>query len=98
MLFLDWRFFPVFDALDPASAFVGRYDIGLVLTSLLIAILAAFVALSISGRIVAAGSQRARLAWATPGATSMGGANWSMRFIGMLPFPSPCAVPTDPAA
>src|SRR5258708_37244841 len=97
MLFLDWRFFPVFDALDPASAFVGRYDIGLVLTSLLIAILAAFVALSISGRIVAAGSQRARLAWATAGAISMGGGIWSMHFIGMLAFSLPCGVAYDPA-
>src|SRR5260221_4251684 len=96
MLFLDWRFFPVFDALDPASAFVGRYDIGLVLTSLLIAILAAFVALSISGRIVAAGSQRARLAWATAGAISMGGGIWSMHFIGMLAFSLPCGVAYDP--
>jgi signal transduction histidine kinase/CheY-like chemotaxis protein/HPt (histidine-containing phosphotransfer) domain-containing protein len=96
MLLLDWRFLPVFDALDPASAYAGHYDLVLVSTSLLIAILAAFVALSISGRIVAAASQRARLAWATAGAISMGGGIWSMHFIGMLAFSLPCGVAYEP--
>ena len=96
-MFLDWRFLPFFQALDPASAYAGAYNVGLVVTSFLIAILAAFVALSIAGRIAAAGTQRARLAWASAGALSMGGGIWSMHFIGMLAFTLPCGVSYDPA-
>jgi signal transduction histidine kinase len=95
MLHLDWRFFPVFDSLDPITAYRGSYDSGLVATSLAIAILAALVALSISGRITAAGSPRARWAWATAGAISMGGGIWSMHFIGMLAFSLPCGISYD---
>jgi two-component system sensor histidine kinase/response regulator len=96
MLHLDWHFIPVTDTLDPATAFPGSYNAGLVATSFVIAILAAFVALSISGRIVAATSRRARLAWASAGAISMGGGIWSMHFVGMLAFSLPCGVSYDP--
>jgi PAS domain S-box-containing protein len=97
MLNLDWRFFPVFDHLDPATAYRGTYDMGLVATSVAIAILAAFVALSISGRIVAAATPQARYAWASAGAISMGGGIWSMHFIGMLAFSLPCGIAYDAA-
>jgi signal transduction histidine kinase/DNA-binding response OmpR family regulator len=96
MLNLDWHFHPVVDSLDPATALPGTYDLGLVATSLAIAILAAFVALSISGRIVAATTPRARYAWASAGALSMGGGIWAMHFIGMLAFSLPCGVTYDP--
>ncbi len=96
MFALDWRFFPVFEKLEPATAFPGTYDIGLVITSVAIAILAAFVALSISSRIVASTSQRAKWAWASAGALSMGGGIWSMHFIGMLAFSLPCGISYDP--
>ncbi|MBI1777366.1 MAG: response regulator [Proteobacteria bacterium] len=95
MLELDWRFFPVYDAIDRATAYLGAYDLALVATSVVIAILAAFVALSISGRIVAAATQRGRWAWATAGALSMGGGIWSMHFIGMLAFSLPCGITYD---
>src|ERR1700747_1996048 len=93
---LDGHFFPVFDRLDPASAYPGTYNLGLVVTSVAIAILAAFVALSISGRIVAATTARARYAWASAGAISMGGGIWSMHFVGMLAFSLPCGITYDP--
>src|SRR5437899_6196949 len=96
MLNLDRHFFPVFDRLDPAAAYPGTYNLGLVATSVAIAILAAFVALSISGRIAAATTSRARWAWATAGAISMGGGIWSMHFIGMLAFELPCGITYDP--
>jgi PAS domain S-box-containing protein len=96
MLNLDWHFFPVFDRLDPATAYRGTYNLGLVATSVAIAILAAFVALSISGRIVAATTPRARYAWASAGAISMGGGIWSMHFVGMLAFSLPCGITYDP--
>jgi NO-binding membrane sensor protein with MHYT domain len=54
MLHLNWRFLPLHDAVDPATAYQGVYHPALVATSLAIAILAACVALSISVRIVAA--------------------------------------------
>src|ERR1700739_4549749 len=96
MLNLDWHFYPVFDGLDPATAYPGTYSLGLVITSVAIAILAAFVALSISGRIVAAKSPRARYAWASAGAISMGGGIWSMHFVGMLAFSLPCGITYEP--
>jgi PAS domain S-box-containing protein len=96
MLNLDQHFFPVFDRLDPAAAYAGTYNLALVITSVAIAILAAFVALSISGRIAAAATPRARYAWASAGAISMGGGIWSMHFVGMLAFSLPCGITYDP--
>jgi PAS domain S-box-containing protein len=96
MLTLDWHFLPVFDHLDRATAYLGTYDWILVATSVAIAILAAFVALSISGRIIAASSPRTRYAWASAGAISMGGGIWSMHFVGMLAFSLPCGITYDP--
>jgi PAS domain S-box-containing protein len=95
MLNLDSHFFPVFDRFDAASAYRGTYDLGLVITSVAIAILAAFVALSISGRIAAAATPRARYAWASAGAISMGGGIWAMHFVGMLAFSLPCGITYD---
>ncbi len=96
MLHLDWRFFPVSDAFNSASAYAGVYHTGLVMLSVVVATLAAFVALSISGRIEAAASRGARLAWASAGATAMGGGIWGMHFIGMLAFSLPCGVSYSP--
>src|ERR1700739_284700 len=96
MLSLDQYFFPVFDRLDPATAYLGTYNLGLVATSVAIAVLAAFVALSISGRIIAARTPPARYAWATAGAISMGGGIWAMHFVGMLAFSLPCGVDYNP--
>src|SRR3982074_930318 len=96
MLYLDWRFFPVFDQIDPTAAFGGTYNAGLVALSVVVATLAAFVALSISGRIVASSSRAGKWAWAGAGAISMGGGIWSMHFIGMLAFSLPCGVTYAP--
>src|SRR5690348_1674916 len=96
MLYLDWRFLPVYDQIDPTTTHSGGYDIGLVALSIVVATLAAFVALSISGRIVASNSRGARWAWASAGALAMGGGIWSMHFIGMLAFSLPCGVTYAP--
>src|SRR5207237_452733 len=96
MLYLDWRFLPVYDQIDPTTAHSGAYDVGLVALSIVVATLAAFVALSISGRIVASNSRGARWAWASAGALAMGGGIWSMHFIGMLAFSLPCGVTYAP--
>jgi len=86
----------VFAVGDPAHAYQGSYEPWLVAISVLIAVLAAFVALSISARMVAATSRRSRWAWACAGAFSMGGGIWSMHFLGMLAFSLPCGVCYDP--
>src|ERR1051326_4939103 len=96
MLHLDWHFLPVFDQIDPSAAYNGVYHAGLVALSVVVATLAAFVALSISGRIVAAESRGARWAWAAAGATAMGGGIWGMHFVGMLAFSLPCGVSYEP--
>src|SRR6266446_2641985 len=96
MLHLDWRFSPVYDRIDPIAAYSGAYNAGLVALSVVVATLAAFVALSISSRIVAANSRGARWAWASAGAMAMGGGIWSMHFIGMLAFSLPCGVTYAP--
>src|SRR5947209_2284535 len=96
MLYLDWRFLPVYDQIDPTMAYSGWYDTGLVALSVLVATLAAFVALSISGRIVAANSRGAQWAWASAGAMAMGGGISGMHFIGMLAFSLPCGVTYAP--
>ncbi len=95
MLHLDWRFFPVFDTDHLMVAYSGAYSPELVALSVLVATLAAFVALSIAGRIEAANSRGARWAWASAGATAMGGGIWGMHFIGMLAFTLPCGVGYD---
>jgi two-component system, sensor histidine kinase and response regulator len=96
MVYLDWRFFPVSGSIDPGIAYTGVYHAGLVALSVVVATLAAFVALSISGRIEAANSRAARCAWASAGASAMGGGIWGMHFIGMLAFSLPCGVSYDP--
>ncbi len=95
MLRLNQYFLPFLDTL-PLEAYEGSYDDRLVILSLAIASLSAFVALSVSGRIVAASTMRGRLVWAGAGAFSMGGGIWAMHFIGMLAFALPCGIGYDP--
>jgi two-component system, sensor histidine kinase and response regulator len=95
MLRLNQYFLPFLENV-PAEAYEGSYDHRLVFLSLAIASLSAFVALSVSGRIVAASTTRGRLVWASAGAVSMGGGIWAMHFIGMLAFALPCGVGYDP--
>ena len=92
MLHLDRWFLPIFDSIDPATGYVGVYDPWQVATSIVIAILAAYVALSISGRIVASKTGRSRWAWTSAGAVVMGGGIWAMHFVAMLAFSLPCGV------
>ena len=79
-----------------ADPYAGTYSPQLVLLSVAIAILAAFVALSLSSRVAAVQTAGAKTAWVMAGAVSMGGGIWSMHFIGMLAFDLPCAINYDP--
>jgi len=87
---------PVLDSIGSAKPYAGAYSFGLVATSVLIAIVASFVAFSISARVSAATTNWARLAWTGAGAISMGGGIWAMHFIGMLAFSLPCGITYNP--
>ena len=67
------------------AALHSHHDLGLVLLSIAVAIMASFVALDLAGRIreTRGGSQ---VGWWLAGAVAMGGGIWSMHFIAMLAF------------
>lgn len=70
------------------------YDYKLVALSAAIAILAAYAALDLAGRVTASVGRR-RLAWLTGGASAMGMGIWSMHYIGMLAYHLPVSVAYD---
>ncbi len=72
----------------------GSYDYRLVVLSAAIAILAAYAALDLAGRITLARGG-IRVAWMIGGALAMGTGIWSMHYIGMLAFHLPIPVGYD---
>src|SRR5260370_18857042 len=81
--------------MNPADqALVGSYNFGLVVLSVVIAILAAYAALELAGRVTSAGG-KVRLFWLSGGAIAMGTRIWSMHYIGMLPFRLPIPLVYD---
>ena len=72
----------------------ASYDFGLVILSLIVAILASYTALDLSGRVYA-NVGRARLLWIVGGAFAMGAGIWTMHFVGMLAFRLPVRVSYD---
>ncbi|KTC43251.1 histidine kinase, partial [Pseudomonas fluorescens ABAC62] len=72
----------------------GSYSTSLVVISLVVAILASYTALDLSGRIATARG-RAVYLWITGGALAMGVGVWSMHFIGMLALRLPFALGFD---
>ena len=79
------------------AGLVGYYDYSLVALSIFIAILAAYAALDLAGRITAArGSMRT--AWLWGGASALGSGIWAMQYLGMralhLPVPVLYDLPT----
>ena len=73
---------------------VGWYDYRLVTLSVAIAVLAAYAALDLGGRVTSARGG-ARLAWLSGGALAMGIGIWAMHYIGMLAFRLPFSVEYD---
>ncbi|VVT13668.1 MHYT domain-containing protein [Rhizobium sp. EC-SD404] len=67
----------------------GHHDPALVALSILIAIAASYTALDLAGRLRAAASNRASMAWLGTAALAMGGGIWSMHFIAMLALSLP---------
>jgi two-component system sensor histidine kinase/response regulator len=75
----------------PDMPIVGSYDSSLVALSVFIAILAAYAALDLAGRVSSAqGGQR--VLWLTGGAIAMGIGIWSMHYTGMLAYRLPVPV------
>src|SRR5258708_4618609 len=73
---------------------VGFYDYRLVILSVVIAIVAAYAALDLAGRVTSART-RIRFVWLTGGSFAMGIGIWSMHYIGMLAFRLPIPVLYD---
>src|SRR6476619_5030653 len=77
--------------MPPDILLVGSYDYGLVALSVLIAIVAAYAALDLAGRVSSA-QGGARVLWLTGGAIAMGIGIWSMHYTGMLAYRLPVPV------
>jgi PAS domain S-box-containing protein len=73
---------------------VGFYDYRLVALSVLIAVLAAYAALDLAGRVTNA-QRGARVRWLSCGAIAMGVGIWAMHYIGMEAFHLPVPVMYD---
>jgi two-component system sensor histidine kinase/response regulator len=80
--------------MSSGTVVVGWYDYRLVALSIAIAVLAAYAALDLGGRVTSARGG-ARLAWLSGGALAMGMGIWSMHYIGMLAFRLPFLVQYD---
>ncbi|SNT32456.1 MHYT domain-containing protein, NO-binding membrane sensor [Noviherbaspirillum humi] len=72
----------------------SRYEMPLVLISILVAIFASYTALSLAERVTRSAGRAARL-WIAGGALAMGTGIWAMHFIGMLAFRLPIAIGFD---
>ncbi|MEM8501545.1 MAG: MHYT domain-containing protein [Cyanobacteria bacterium P01_D01_bin.1] len=73
------------------AALLTGYDWPLVVLSVLIAMLASYTAIDMSGRVTMA-TGWGQVAWLSCGAIALGMGIWSMHFIGMLAFRLPVAV------
>lgn len=74
---------------------VGHYDPPLVVLSVLIAIIASYVALDLAGRVKSAPEGRGWLGWVSGGSIVMGLGIWAMHYVGMDAFQLPVPVLYD---
>ena len=74
---------------------LGHYNFSLVALSIVIAIVASFVALDLASRVVAVRGGRSAPYWRAGGAVSLGTGIWAMHFIGMLAFSLPISISYD---
>jgi diguanylate cyclase (GGDEF)-like protein/PAS domain S-box-containing protein len=76
------------------TALMGFYDYRLVALSVLLAMVAAYAALDLAGRVTAARGT-VRFAWLSGGAFTMGLGIWSMHYVGMQAMRLPVPVKYD---
>jgi diguanylate cyclase (GGDEF)-like protein/PAS domain S-box-containing protein len=74
---------------------VGAYNNWLVVLSVIVAIVASYVALGLASRVAAATENQTARYWLAGGALAMGTGIWSMHFIGMLAFSLPIPMSYD---
>jgi NO-binding membrane sensor protein with MHYT domain len=80
----------------PANQMLGTYDFRLVFLSLVVAVLASYIALDIVCRLRDISSKKINVGlWLSGGAFAMGAGIWSMHFIGMLAFVMPMPMHYD---
>ncbi|MGH8744805.1 MAG: MHYT domain-containing protein, partial [Burkholderiales bacterium] len=73
----------------------GTYNTWLVVLSIVVAVIASYVALELATRIAASKGTKTARYWLAGGALSMGTGIWSMNFIGMLAFRLPIPMSYD---
>jgi methyl-accepting chemotaxis protein PixJ len=73
------------------STIAATYDYRLVGLSMVVAMLASYVALDLAARVIAA-KGHLRTAWLLGGSTALGTGIWSMHYIGMLAYGLPIPV------
>lgn len=73
----------------------GTHDYWLVLLSIIVAIIASFVALDLVSSLVPSRRRRNKKYWLAGGAIALGTGIWSMHFIGILAYRLPIDVPYD---
>lgn len=81
---------------DTSIAYLSTYNVPMVSLSILMAIIASFVALQLSDRIQRTSANSGKVMWLIAGSLAMGGGVWAMHFIGMLAFNLPCGISYDP--
>src|ERR1700710_882401 len=72
----------------------GSYHTGLVLLSILVAMMASYTAFNLTCRVIETVGRTSQM-WLIGGAVAMGSGIWSMHFIGMLAFSLPIKVSYD---
>ena len=70
----------------------GTYDYWLILLSIIVAIIASFVALDLVSSLVPSRRRKNKKYWLAGGAIALGTGIWSMHFIGILAFRLPIDV------
>jgi PAS domain S-box-containing protein len=79
---------------SPETVMMGGYDYGLVVLSILIAVLGSYCTMELAGRVTA-GHGSDRVSWLAGGAIAMGIGTWSMHYAGMLAFHLPIPIQYD---
>ena len=74
-----------------STTLYGKYDYELVALSIVLAMLAAYAALDLAGRVTAA-HRWSKVLWLAGGATSIGTGIWAMHYIGILAIDLPVPV------
>jgi NO-binding membrane sensor protein with MHYT domain/serine phosphatase RsbU (regulator of sigma subunit) len=74
---------------------VVKYDLFLVIFSIIIAIFASYTTLELTGRMTPKNGENIRLGWLIGGSLTMGTGIWAMHFIAMLAYHLPVAIAYD---